>query len=93
MILKWLERLHDVRGDSTQIAPLGAGIHVDYGLHVVMVDDGGSRHRCDLRQITEEPATLERRRSPPGYSSDPVATSPDIAAIEWRWDMSRHFLD
>ena len=53
MVLEWLERLHDVRRNPAQIAPLRAGIHIDDRLHVVMVDHGGTRHRRELRQIAE----------------------------------------
>ena len=52
-ILEGLERLHDVRGNPAQIAPLRAGIHIDDRLHIVMIDHGRTRHRCDLHQIAQ----------------------------------------
>ena len=57
---KLLDDLVGVRGHRAQIAILRAGVDVDDGLHVVVVDHRRARHRVQLHQVAEQLRALRR---------------------------------
>ena len=51
--VNWLENFGRIGGHPAQVAPLGAGVHIDHRLNVVVRDYGGPRDRRNLHQIAK----------------------------------------